>query len=65
MDFDNTIGYFSQIIYLINIVEKTYYRKMTQSDVNILLKIYSFSFRPKILKFKFILEMKEKRLFID
>ena len=63
IDFDNTIGYFSQIIYLINIVEKTYYRKMTQHDINILLNIYNYSFRPKIFEIlKFIFEMKEKNI---
>jgi len=63
IDFDNTIGYFSQIIYLINIVEKTYQRKMSQNDINILLSIYNFSFRPKIFEIlKFILELKEKNI---
>lgn len=63
IDFDNTIGYFSQIIYLINIVEKTYHRKMTQEDVNVLLNIYNYSFRPKIFEIlKFIFEMKEKNI---
>ena len=63
IDFDNTIGYFSQVIYLINIVEKTYYRKMTQEDVNTLLNIYNYSFRPKIFEIlKFIFEMKEKNI---
>jgi len=61
IDFDNTIGYFSQIIYLINIVEKTYNRKMIQNDINVLLNIYNFSFRPKIFEIlKFILELKKK-----
>lgn len=63
IDFDNTIGYFSQIIYLVNIVEKTYYRKMTQDDINTLLTIYNYSFRPKIFEIlKFIFEMKEKNI---
>lgn len=63
IDFDNTIGYFSQIIYLINIIEKTYNRKMTQNDINILLNIYSYSFRPKIFEIlKFIQELKKKNI---
>lgn len=63
IDFDNTIGHFSQIIYLINIIEKTYQRKMTQEDVNILLDIYIHSFRPKIFEIlKFIRELKEKKI---
>ena len=63
IDFDNTIGYFSQIIYLINIIEKTYHRKMNQEDVNILLDIYTLSFRPKIFEIlKFISELKEKNI---
>lgn len=63
IDFDNTIGYFSQIIYLINIIEKTYSRKMNQVDINILLNIYKNSFRPKIFEIlKFIHELKEKNI---
>lgn len=63
IDFDNTIGYFSQIIYLINIIEKTHHRKMTQNDINNLLKIYSYSFRPKIFEIlKFIQELKKKNI---
>jgi hypothetical protein len=63
IDFNNTVGYFSQIIYLINIIEKTYSRKMTQHDVNILLNIYIHSFRPKIFEIlKFIHDLKEKNI---
>ena len=63
IDFDNTIGYFSQIIYLINIIETTYQRKMKQDDINILLKIYTHSFRPKIFEIlKFIQQLKEKNI---
>tara|TARA_Y100000389_G_scaffold197018_1_gene230851 strand:+ start:1083 stop:1790 length:708 start_codon:yes stop_codon:yes gene_type:complete len=63
IDFDNTIGYFSQIVYLINIIEKTYNRKMTQNDVNTLLKIYTNSFRPKIFEIlKFICQLKNKNI---
>jgi len=63
IDFDNTIGYFSQVIYLINIIEKTYSRKMTQDDINTLLRIYSNSFRPKIFEIlKFIYELKVKNI---
>ena len=63
IDFDNTIGYFSQIVYLINIIEKTYLRKMNQTDLNNLLKIYNYSFRPKIFEIlKFIYELKEKKI---
>jgi len=63
IDFDNTIGYFSQIVYLINIIEKTYNRKMTQNDVNTLLKIYTLSFRPKIFEIlKFIYKLKSKKI---
>tara|TARA_B110001450_G_scaffold139485_1_gene130714 strand:+ start:387 stop:1097 length:711 start_codon:yes stop_codon:yes gene_type:complete len=63
IDFDNTIGYFSQVVYLINIIEKTYSRKMTQDDINTLLRIYSNSFRPKIFEIlKFIYELKVKNI---
>ena len=63
IDFDNTIGYFPQIIYLINIIETTYKRKMKQEDINILLKIYTYSFRPKIFEIlKFVQQLKEKNI---
>lgn len=63
IDFDNTIGYFSQVIYLINIIEKTYSRKMNQTDINTLLKIYKNSFRPRIFEIlKFIQDLKEKEI---
>ena len=65
IDFDNTIGYFSQVVYLINIIEKTYSRKMTQDDINTLLRIYSNSFRPKIFEIlKFIYELKVKNIIL-
>ena len=63
LDFDNTIGYFSQVIYLINIIEKTYSRKMNQTDINTLLKLYKNSFRPKIFEIlKFIHDLKIKNI---
>lgn len=48
IDFDHTIGYFKQIIYLLNIVEVVYKRKITNSDVKILLDSYPNIFRPKL-----------------
>ena len=63
IDFDNTIGYFSQVVYLVNIIEKTYSRKINQADINTLLKIYTNSFRPKIFEIlKFIHELKLKKI---
>ena len=63
IDFDNTIGYFSQVIYMINIIEKTYCRQMNQNDINTLLKIYKNSFRPRIFEIlKFIHDLKEKNI---
>lgn len=59
MDFDNTIGYFTQIVYLLNIIEKTKSRKFTQKDINNVLELYPQSFRPKIFEiFQYILKMK-------
>ena len=50
IDFDNTIGYFTQIIYILNIIEKTYKININQSDINAVLKNYPNIFRPKIIE---------------
>ncbi len=50
IDFDNTIGYFKQIIYILNIIEKTYKISVNQNDINIILKNYPNIFRPKIIE---------------
>ena len=50
IDFDNTIGYFTQIIYILNIIEKTYKININQKDINVLLKNYPNIFRPKIIE---------------
>ena len=34
IDFDNTIGYFKQIIYILNIIEKTYKISVNQTEIN-------------------------------
>ena len=61
IDFDNTIGYFSQIIYLLNIIEKTAGRKIIQSDINNLIERYPYILRPKIINIiKIIIEMRNK-----
>ena len=39
IDFDNTIGYFKQIVYLLNIIEKTHKKKYEQIDIDNLLKL--------------------------
>ena len=48
IDFDNTIGYFSQIIYVLNIIEKTYKYKLNNSQIFFILDKYPNIFRPKI-----------------
>lgn len=50
IDFDNTIGYFNQIIYILNIIEKTYFRKVNQEDINYVLENFTKTFRPKIFE---------------
>lgn len=50
IDFDNTIGYFNQIIYILNIIEKTYFRKVNQEDINYVLGNFTKTFRPKIFE---------------
>lgn len=48
IDFDNTIGYFSQIIYIINIIEKTYKNRLNYNQIFFILDKYPNIFRPKI-----------------
>lgn len=61
IDFDNTIGYFKQIVYLLNIIEKTHKKKYEQIDIDNLLKLYPNALRPKINDiFLLVCEMKEK-----
>lgn len=50
IDFDNTIGYFDQIIYLFNIIEKILNIKLNKEHIFLLLDIYPFVFRPKIFE---------------
>ena len=50
IDFDNTIGYFDQIIYLFNIIEKILNIKLNNNDIFLLLDNYPFVFRPKIFE---------------
>tara|TARA_Y100000389_G_scaffold100824_1_gene97544 strand:- start:10855 stop:11526 length:672 start_codon:yes stop_codon:yes gene_type:complete len=61
IDFDNTIGYFRQMIYLLNIIEKTFNRKINETDIEMLIDIYPYILRPKIIDIlKIILDMKSK-----
>lgn len=48
IDFDHTIGYFNQLIFLINIIEVTYDTKLTDTQIHALLDHYPYVFRPKI-----------------
>jgi hypothetical protein len=48
IDFDHTIGYFRQIIYLLNIIETVYKRKPSKEDIKYLLDCFPHIFRPKI-----------------
>lgn len=61
IDFDNTIGYFKQIVYLLNIIEKIHQKKYDQNDIDNLLKLYPNVLRPKINDiFLLVDEMKGK-----
>lgn len=48
IDFDHTIGFFEQIIFLINIIEITYNEKLNTLQIITLLEYYPFIFRPKL-----------------
>lgn len=48
IDFDHTIGYFDQIIFLINIVEKTYDVSLDACKMSKIFENYPNIFRPKL-----------------
>ena len=48
IDFDHTIGYFNQFIFILNIVEKTYNITLNEEQVHCILDHYPLVFRPKL-----------------
>ena len=48
IDFDHTIGFFDQIVFLINIIEKKYDTLLDDAKMNILFENYPKIFRPKL-----------------
>ena len=48
IDFDHTIGYFNQFIFLINIIEKTYLMSLNEQQIHSLLDYFPLVFRPKL-----------------
>ena len=48
IDFDNTIGFFDQIIFLINIIETTYNYSLNEIQIGQLIDYYPNIFRPKL-----------------
>jgi hypothetical protein len=48
VDFDHTIGYFKQIIYILNIIETHYLQGFTKDNIFQILDKYPYIFRPKI-----------------
>lgn len=48
IDFDNTIGFFDQIIFLINIIESTYNYSLNEIQIGQLIDYYPNIFRPKL-----------------
>uniref|UniRef100_A0A6C0KMX0 FCP1 homology domain-containing protein n=1 Tax=viral metagenome TaxID=1070528 RepID=A0A6C0KMX0_9ZZZZ len=48
IDFDHTIGFFDQIVFLINIIEKKYDILLDDEKMNILFEKYPKIFRPKL-----------------
>ena len=62
IDFDHTIGYFDQIIYILNIIEKTYNLKLNDLEIFDILDHYPYIFRPKIFD---IIELIKKNQYIQ
>jgi hypothetical protein len=52
IDFDNTIGYFNQLIYIINILEKRYSKNIINNEkkIFILLEKYKYILRPLLIE---------------
>lgn len=50
IDFDHTIGYFPQIIFLINIIETIYENTIPNSHLHMLFQSFPLIFRPKLLE---------------
>ncbi len=48
IDFDHTIGYFNQLIFIINIVETTYNISLNDQQIHNILEKYPLVFRPKL-----------------
>lgn len=48
IDFDHTIGCFEQMVFIINVIEKTYNTKLSQQEIGCLLDQYPQVFRPKL-----------------
>ena len=48
IDFDHTIGFFEQIIFLINIIEVTYDKPLTMLEMCNIFEYYPYIFRPKL-----------------
>ncbi len=61
IDFDHTIGYFDQIVYILNIIEKTYHQTLNDLEVFDILDHYPYIFRPRIFD---IIELIKKYQFI-
>ena len=49
LDFDHTIGYFTQMVFIINTIEVTHHMELSESDFHILFHHYPHIFRPKLL----------------
>jgi hypothetical protein len=63
IDFDNTIGYFNQLIYIINILEKRYSKNIINNEkkIFILLEKYKYILRPLLIEIlSIIIYNKEK-----
>lgn len=61
IDFDNTIGFFEQIIFLINIIETIYEESLNVIEICKLIDYYPYIFRPKIYNIiKLILYFQKK-----
>ena len=49
LDFDHTIGYFTQMVFIINTIEVTHHMELSESEFHILFHHYPHIFRPKLL----------------
>ena len=64
IDFDHTIGCFEQLVFLINVIEKTYHTTLKEEQIHGLLEKYPLVFRHKLFEILQLILFYEKSNYI-